>query len=88
MIRTKHIEKRMNQRGITKSMIQIVEEFGSTNGDKLIIDRKECLSAFNHYKKLFQASQKMINNGGLVLVNDEGVQITTYRLEKTKGYRK
>ena len=104
MIKTHHLETRMNQRGITAEMIQIVNEFGDYYGDKQILDRKGCLfaltqykkmfksavnkSGLKRYKKLFQAAQKIANKGGLVIVNVDEVQITTYRLKSKKGIRK
>lgn len=43
MSKTRHIQKRMSQRGITSAILDLVERFGvCDNGDKVILTKKNC----------------------------------------------
>lgn len=81
MSRTKHIQQRMNQRGITSQMLEIVKMFGVDDGDKTYINRKGLDAALTELNKLSQQMQKMRSRGGIVLVESGGTEITTYALE-------
>ena len=81
MARTRHIEKRMNQRGIKASMLAAVEEFGVWNGDKLILNRKGCANARKALETMRRNLIKVEEKGGLVLIQDRGKDITTYALD-------
>ena len=81
MARTRHIEKRMNQRGIRAAMLDIVEQFGVWDGDRLVLNRKGCSCAVRELDNLRRSLLEVESTGGLVLVQEEGVDITAYRLE-------
>lgn len=81
MYKTRHIHQRMNQRGITEDMLDIVLEFGiPAGGDKITIDKKNCAllsKFFGHMKKV---TDKMAEKGGLTVVANAESLITVYRL--------
>ncbi len=89
MAKTRHIHKRMGQRAITEVMLDIVSEHGMLVGDKRVLD---CKNIDAIIESMDQIRKKLLNvrdKGGLVVVEDQGVQITAYRLgsfdRKKKG---
>lgn len=45
MKRTYHIECRMNQRGISSAMLDLLLAYGDFDGDKIYLNRKQALQA-------------------------------------------
>jgi ASC-1-like (ASCH) protein len=84
MARTRHIHKRMNQRGIQQVMLDLVKQFGVDNGDKIILNQQALKVAIAECKKVEKLMQKMESKGGLVLVEVDGVELTTYPLNSYK----
>ena len=81
MARTRHIEKRMNQRGIKGCLLDAVEQFGVWNGDKLILNRKGASAAINELDRMRKHLIEVEGKGGIALVQGRGVGITTYALD-------
>ena len=85
MARTRHIQKRMNQRGIDQQLIDIATRFGRAvpcrDGKKILLNRKgaqKVVCSIDQFRKTLTAA---IDKGGLVLVAaPNGLEITTYRL--------
>jgi len=81
MARTRHIHKRMSQRGITSRMVDLVSQYGIDAGDRIILDRKNTealLKAVDHLRKdLLEVHSK----GGLVVVEAGDAQITTFAVD-------
>ena len=42
MSKTRHMQQRMSQRGITSEIIEMLLRFGVSDGDKIILTRKNC----------------------------------------------
>lgn len=84
MAKTRHIHQRMNQRGIQQAMLDIVKQFGIDNGDKTILNQQALRNAITECKKIEKLMQKMESKGGLVLVEADGVELTTYPLNSYK----
>jgi hypothetical protein len=84
MAKTRHIQQRMSQRGIKSETLDIVQQFGMWQGDKCILNRKACNDVLSELDKVRKDVIKMKEKGGLVLVHDEGADITTYALESFK----
>ncbi len=77
---TTHGMERMNQRGITKEMIEIVLEYGDYIQDKVILNSRKLKKLI---KKVSKDSKpkllKVLDKGGLVVVlSDDNTVITTY----------
>ncbi len=74
MHNTKHLGKRMSQRGIKREMLDLVYKYGKISGDKMILDRKETQKVIN----IFDESRKIIQKTGMAIVvfNE-----TTYNLK-------
>ncbi|MHC6647646.1 hypothetical protein ACYTPF_13820 [Alteromonas sp. HB246098] len=84
MAKTRHIHQRMNQRGIKQAMLEVVKQFGIDSGDKTILNQKALRDAIAECKRIEKLMQKMENKGGLVLVEEDGHEITTYDLNSYK----
>ncbi|GAM72601.1 hypothetical protein JCM19236_5744 [Vibrio sp. JCM 19236] len=62
-------------------MLDLVKQFGIDSGDKTILNQKALRIAIAECKKVEKLMQKMENRGGLVLVEEDGYEITTYDLD-------
>ena len=82
--KTRHIQQRMSQRGINSEMLDMVQQFGTWQGDKCILNRKACNDVLTELDKVRRDVIKMQEKGGLVLVHDNGADITTYSLNSYK----
>jgi len=80
MAKTRHIQQRMAQRSIRNEWLEIVKTFGINQGDKTILNQKGIDQALKVMDTVSAHLQKMRSRGGVVLVEDEGQEITTYAL--------
>lgn len=81
MIRfTTHGMTRMNQRGITKEMIELTLEYGEYYKDKIILKSRAIKRLLTKVSKEIKAQLiKLLDKGGLVVVlSDECAVITVY----------
>lgn len=83
---TKHMQDRMNQRGINGDMVALVSQFGQWNGDRLVLDRQALRTAVQSLDGLRAKMLKVLDKGGLAVVEADGRRITTYAIRK--GQRK
>ena len=82
--KTRHIQQRMNQRGIRSEVLGVVEQFGSWQGDKCILNRKACNDVLSELDRVRSTVIKAQHKGGMVLVESNNVQITAYSLDSFK----
>jgi hypothetical protein len=80
MKKTKHIQARMNQRGISNRELDLVREYGSWSGDKCILNRKASFELLRKFDDVRKILIKIAEKGGLVLVEEGESEITCYRL--------
>jgi hypothetical protein len=85
MVTTKHCQTRMSQRGLPKKLLDLVLEFGKTNGDKLILNKKNTQKVINEIDKMRKELLKIMDKGGVTVVVDNEILITAYN---TNSYRK
>ncbi|QSR35887.1 hypothetical protein CFI10_12920 [Marinobacterium iners] len=81
MARTRHIHQRMSQRGISGRLIDLVSRYGVDNGDKVVLDRKNTEALLKAMDAMRQDLLAIQAKGGVVVVEQNGVQITTYALD-------
>ena len=79
MQRTAHIDTRMNQRGITNDMIDLVMTFGEPDGEKTVLTEKACRLTIDMLKKLQKKLEHASKKGGLTVVSSGDTLITAYR---------
>ena len=80
MAKSKHIQRRMSQRGITNRMLEIVQDFGVIEGDKYILSCKNIDALLKKMNTLKKDFLKIRDKGGVVIVESNNTQITTYNL--------
>lgn len=79
MHKTVHSHARMNQRGITGDMIELVMSFGEPVGDKMVLNTKTCHQAIEALKLVQKKLEHASKKGGLTVVTDGNTLITAYR---------
>lgn len=79
MQRTAHSDIRMNQRGITATMLDLVMDYGEPEGDKTILSAKTCRLAIEELKQVQKKLEHALKKGGLTVVVGGNMVITTYR---------
>ena len=80
MSKTRHMQQRMSQRGITSEIIEMLLRFGVSDGDKIILTRKNCQLLSKLFSYLKRTTDKMAEKGGYTVVANGDSLITTYRL--------
>lgn len=80
MHKTRHIQQRMSQRGITEAIINMVFDFGISDGDKITLDKKNCQLLSKLFEQMKRTTDKMAEKGGYTLVASGESLITVYRL--------
>ena len=81
MAMTRHVHKRMGQRGITKRLMNIVRTHGVQRGDKTILGRQNIDDLIQDLDILRKNLLKVRDKGGLVVVEANETVITAYRVE-------
>ncbi len=78
---TKHGMDRMNQRGITREMIELTLEYGQYKKDKIILKARDIKRLIKKVSGEIKAKlMKLLDKGGLVVVlSDDYAVITVYR---------
>lgn len=77
MQKTKHIEKRMSQRGISSAMIDLALKYGEESGDKVILGRRSARRLLEDLRTLM----KIIDKGGVAMVAQGDSLVTAYNYE-------
>ena len=81
MAKTRHMQQRMSQRSIQQSWLELVKVFGIDDGDKIRLNRDGIDRVLKEMKDISANLQKMRSRGGIVLVENEGCEITTYAMD-------
>lgn len=79
MHKTQHFDARMNQRGITKEMVDLALAWGEVDGERITLDQKSCREIGNALKMMAKKIDLLGQKGGVVLVQENDALITTYR---------
>ncbi len=79
---TYHAHQRMNQRGITKKMIDIVLEYGEPVQDKAVLGKKDAQRLIEDMKDKMRILQKICDKGGVVVVAEGETIVTTYNYKQ------
>ena len=58
----------MSQRGITRSMVNLVLEYGEANQDKTYLDRNQALKLVRELEERLRVAKKILDKGGCVVV--------------------
>ncbi len=85
MGKSRHIQARMSQRGITEDLVDLTLRFGVPQHDgKVVLNRKGIRALLRELVALNRTAQKALNKGGIVVVECGDTLITTYDLKSYK----
>lgn len=79
---TRHFQQRMSQRGVSRDMVDFVMDYGMSEQDKYVLGRKEALNLLEKIQRQQRLLKKILDKGGIVVVADENVLITTYNYKR------
>jgi len=81
MIKTKHFEKRVNQRGISNDLLAIAEQYGEIYGkDKIRLGKKEIDEIIKEMDRLRKKFLNARDKGGIEIVHEDEVLVTCYKI--------
>lgn len=86
MSKTRHMESRMSQRGITQEMVSVAMQFGTPIQDKTVLDSQTARLFLMEMERMKKTVKKILDKGGLVVVSAEEHLITAYNLDSYKKY--
>lgn len=81
MCRTRHMQQRMSQRGITSEIVKMAGMFGICNSDKITLTGMNCEFLSNVPAKFKRTLDKMAQKGGCTVVNRGRSLITAFRVD-------
>ena len=81
MAKTRHFKGRMSQRGITQSLADLATQFGYPDGDKYVLGKKGCQALIEALRQTERQTLKVLDKGGLVVIEADGSFITTYNAD-------
>ena len=85
---TRHMDARMNQRGIPGALVELVLSHGYWEGDACKLGRKDLRQLKDDVERLRSTVIKALDKGGLAVVEAGGALVTTYARPTTRGSRK
>jgi hypothetical protein len=77
---SQHARIRMGQRGIPGRMIELARKHGRIEGDQWVLDRREARAALEALMAERAALLKVIDKGGVVVVEEDNTVVTTYNI--------
>ena len=85
---TKHSGKRMNQRGISKHMVELALTYGVPVQDKYVLNRKQAKQLLEEKRRETRELMKVIDKGGVTVVECDNAQLTAYNCTSYKRNKK
>ena len=77
---SQHAGQRMNQRGISRRLIEFTLRYGRLDGDKRIIDRNGSRRLINELNEELRLAKQVLDKGGVTVVEGNDTVITTYNV--------
>jgi hypothetical protein len=81
MAKTRHIGRRMSQRGIKQALVELTLQFGEDSDDKCILGRRGLQQLVDELRDLQRTAMQALDKGGVIVVQADGHLITTYNLD-------
>ncbi len=87
MNKTRHIQTRMNQRGINQEMVDLAIQFGVMKQDRMILDEQQLKVLISKLDQVRTRAIRALDKGGIVVVSspEDGSLITTYSVNSFRG---
>jgi hypothetical protein len=81
MAKTRHIGKRMSQRGTRQILVDLTLQFGDGVDDRCVLGRKGLEQLLRELRELERTTKRALDKGGIVVVQADGALITTYDVD-------
>jgi len=78
---TKHMDKRMNQRGISGDMVIFTCDFGKCEGDRYTLNRKMLDGLISEFQHNLRTAKKLRDKGGITVVEESNRLLTAFRID-------
>jgi Domain of unknown function (DUF4258) len=75
---TIHAERKMNQRGINRLMVDLCLEYGKIDQSKRVLGREDAKELLELMQSQMTVLKKIIDKGGIVVIAENNTFITTY----------
>ena len=77
---SQHAGQRMNQRGISRRLVDFALRHGRIEGDKHILDRNESRRIIDELQEELRLAKRALDKGGITVVEGGDTLITAYNL--------
>ena len=83
-----HLDQRMNQRGITRELVELALTHGGWDGDRCILDRRTIDQLIERCDAVRRVALRARDKGGVVVVEAGGAVLTTYNAPRRRRGRR
>ena len=73
-----HAVQRMNQRGISRRLVEFTLRHGRIEGDKHVLDRKTSRRLIDELNEELRLAKQVLDKGGVTVVEGEDTVVTAY----------
>lgn len=77
---SQHAHLRMNQRGISRRLVDFTLRHGRVEGNKYVLDRCESRRVINELVEELRCAKRILDKGGMTVVEGGDVLITAYNV--------
>ena len=77
---SQHAGRRMNQRGISRRLVEFALRHGRVEGNKHILDRNESRRVIDALMEELRLAKRALDKGGIAVVEGGATLVTTYNL--------
>jgi len=86
MARTRHYGSRISQRGIREATVELAQQHGIQEGDKLVLGRKQIRKVLDALDRERKELIRALDKGGVIVVESGGVLVTAYDFDSFNRY--
>jgi Domain of unknown function (DUF4258) len=77
---SQHADQRMNQRGISRRLVDFALRHGRIEGNKHVLDRNESRRIIEQLEEELRLAKRVMDKGGVTVVEGGDTLITAYNL--------
>jgi len=77
---SQHAHQRMNQRGISRRLVDFTLRHGRVDGDKHVLDRNESRRLIDELEEELRLARRVLDKGGVAVVEGGDTLVTAYNL--------
>jgi RNA binding exosome subunit len=77
---SQHAGQRMNQRGISRRLVEFALRHGHLEGNKHVLDRKTSLKLIDELNEQLRLAKQVLDKGGVTVVEGDDTVITAYNV--------